>query len=496
MDNLRFAGELLAADTDTRTVDYLLLPYGEAGRTSAGTVTVAAGAVTVPNPGDVVLNVEHDRTRPVGRAVTFTDTPAGIRAAFRIAATRAGDDLLAELAEGLRRGVSVELDDVRIRGGRLLAGRLVEAGAVRAPAFPSALAAADTPDPDPELEQLEDEDPADDDTADQPAGDTDPAAPPAGDEHEDEDDMPETTTTAAAPAGLPAARRNDKPATFDEFVTRLTAASEAAQLGDGTLLAALTDTGKPTITHMPDQWVGQLWQGVAQRRVIPLLQTAPLRGLKVAGWRWVAAPAVASWAGDKVAVPSPAATTEAVEVNAARLAGAHDIPREHRDFDTGFIDAYYRAMAASYATLSDNAAAADLLAGATHIGAQAAPLPAIVAGALAVGAYATPAYALLASDMFATLAGIKASDAPAFLDLSLTFDGNGTGGIRVVSVPSFAAGTVVVGAREAATVYELPGSPIRAEAIDMVKGGIDAGVFGYYASVINDARALTVNLAP
>ena len=40
------------------------------------------------------------------------------------------------------------------------------------------------------------------------------------------------------------------------------------------------------------------------------------------------------------------------------------------------------------------------------------------------------------------------------------------------------------------TFYELPGSPIRVEAIDMTKGGIDPGVFGYYATMVNQPLAI------
>jgi hypothetical protein len=494
MTRLTAFGTLTASDDTSRTLTYRLLPFGEPGRTSRGIVTASAASVTIPpDVSGIVLNIEHEPTAPVGRAVSVLADASGLVATFRIAATRAGDDLLVEAREGLRPGVSVELDDVVIRGGALVASSLVGAGAVVAPAYPSALLVASDTEPDDTDPEPDDDTDDTDDPAPDPAPTDDPATEP--DETEEIPPMSDTMTAAAAPAGLPA-RTNDRPTDYRDFIGRMTAANAAAALGDSSLLAALTDVGKTTVTHMPDQWVGQLWQGAPSRRVIPLLGHKELSGLKVTGWRWKIAPAVAEWAGDKAAVPSPAATTEAVEVDAKRLAGAHDIPREHRDFQTGFIEAYYEAMTASYGVLSDDYVAATLLAGATKIGAQADPLAAILAGALEVGKIGVPTFALLASDKFATLAGTKQSDAPAFLDLSLSFSGDGGGsGLRVVSVPTLAAGTVMVGDGRAATVHELPGVPIRAEALDMVKGGVDAGVFGYCAVNIHDPRALNVNTA-
>jgi hypothetical protein len=67
-----------------------------------------------------------------------------------------------------------------------------------------------------------------------------------------------------------------------------------------------------------------------------------------------------------------------------------------------------------------------------------------------------------------------------------------TAGFQIIPSSVLDAGTVLVGSREAATSYELPGSPIRVEALDMVKGGIDVGLFGYHAVVLHDAGALAL----
>src|SRR5690606_33044775 len=104
-----------------------------------GRVTASAGSLTLPeSPSDLVANMEHDRTRPVARGVALDETDDGLTATLRVARTTAGDDLLVEAREGLRTGISVEIDDPVIKGGALVGGTLTGAGFVTEPAFPSA----------------------------------------------------------------------------------------------------------------------------------------------------------------------------------------------------------------------------------------------------------------------------------------------------------------------------------------------------------------------
>lgn len=141
---------LLEASERDRTLRYLLLPWGERGRTSIGEVVASPGSVELPDdPASVKLNLEHDRRRPVGRALQLWEEAAGVLAVFTVARTSVGDDVLEEAAAGLRTGVSVEVDEPVVRRGRLLSGLLTAAAAVVEPAFPSArLAASDCGDLD------------------------------------------------------------------------------------------------------------------------------------------------------------------------------------------------------------------------------------------------------------------------------------------------------------------------------------------------------------
>lgn len=504
MTTLEVRGTLTAADTPARRLHYRLLPYGQPGSTSAGRVTAARGVVDLPDPGSVFLNIEHDRTRRVAVCTELVDTADALLASFTVARTPAGDELLAEAAEGMRTGVSVELSDVRIRGGALLAGRLTGAGAVTVPAFDDArlleLVASDTPDEDTPT------DPGVDPDVETPTDpDVDPGVVPATVE---EPPMTDTTATAAeqlaAPAGLTASAGPIRTAPRVESFSDLVAGLHAAGQGEATreLLAALSDVATPSVTSMPPQWVGELWSGnTYARRVVPLLTSGTLTSLVVNGWRWNPAPEVDTWTGDKTAVPSNAADTEAATANATRLAGAHDLPIEHVHFDTGVVESYYRAMSNSYARKSDAYAAAQTLAGATVNATVVHDLvSAVLIGAIKVAEVGTPTFALCNPGDLVAVSGTKAADAPAFFDVAISFTGEGTtDSVRLVAHPGITAGKVVVGDRAAASFYELPGSPIRVQAVDLVKGGADAGVFGYAAELVHDKAALqvlTITAAP
>jgi HK97 family phage prohead protease len=105
---LTYSAPVTFADGPRRLIGGRVVTYDETGSTSIGPARFAAGSITVPDDaGTVRLVREHDETTPVGRAVAFTIDDDGIDGEFRIAATRAGDDALAEAAEGLRDGLSV-----------------------------------------------------------------------------------------------------------------------------------------------------------------------------------------------------------------------------------------------------------------------------------------------------------------------------------------------------------------------------------------------------
>jgi len=107
---LNFEGQVLAASVETRTIKGLVVPFAKVGNTSAGPVRFEFGAFGDIDPSQIILNAEHDRTRPLGRGVaeSLEVSPAGISMAFKIAPTNAGNDALVEASEGLRPAFSIE----------------------------------------------------------------------------------------------------------------------------------------------------------------------------------------------------------------------------------------------------------------------------------------------------------------------------------------------------------------------------------------------------
>lgn len=506
------AGDLLASRA-ARKITGLLLPFGETGRTNLGRVKVAPGAVALPaDPSVVTLNLDHQRNQPVGRATDLMATDQGIVGTFTVAKTPEGDDLLAEVAAGRRTKLSAEVTGLVIRAGQIVSGRLYGAAAVAAGAFPSAsLLASDVG------EGYEDKVTTDETTViETPDGTTtitehieseyeyEPAdADPAEDDEEETDDMPAATAPADLAARRPA-RTNPRAPKIATPGDLFAAVAQAHRTRDTDLMAALSDitsaSHTPSVT--PPQFVGELWEGLGyERQYIPLFNHADLTSWYVNGWRWLVKPEVGAYAGNKGDVPSNKPTTEAVQIEAERIAGAHDIDRKFKDFgDTGFIESYYRAMTESYAEVSDVTVLDQVLAElvASPVGSIPAGVPAglvgIVRGYLKVlrATRRRPTFALVSDVLFEQILYTPATDVTPYLEQLLGTPGGFEDGFIRPTV-DLAADQVLVGVKDAVTVHELGGgTPIRVDALDIAKGGEDHGVFGYLAVNIHREDGLAL----
>lgn len=536
MRKLTLFGRLTAASADDRTLTGRLLPFGEAGRTSAGLVTASAGAVTWPDdPSRVVLNLGHDRDRPAGRATHIAADAGGLTASFAVAQTPAGDQLLAEATAGLRSGLSVELDGYQVKDGQLTAGRITGVGAVVEPAFPSALlTAADTPD------AAQTETTADcpvcgegidltvsvltDDAANAaaptcphcgawlsvatpgaPDPEPTPEETPVADAIVTASTQPGRRLVAQAPAGNPAGTlKASRPERTAADAFRLIAAAVDQHAGDpDRLTAALADVvygvgdagGLGNVTRLP-QWLGELWSGVVyQREIIPLLTVKPLTGFKARGYRVTDRPNVAAWDGDKTTISGKAPKVVPVEVSAKRYAGGVDIDRALIDFgDWAAVETCLRYMAESAAILTDGWALADLITAAEDNLGVAGPVPegvspatgAVVDGALQIWRQIrqAPTFALVAEDDYRDMILAKEIDKLAYLTSNAGIESADLTGITIRPAADLDAGTVIVGHRSAVSVFEPAGVPIRMSAVDIAKGGYDEALFGYYASLV------------
>jgi phage head maturation protease len=134
--------QITAADSNSRTITGRIVTFEETGNASIGKVLFAAGSV---EPTAVLLNLEHDRTRRIGKTldIGLSADSKGIDATFKIANTTAGNDALVEAQEGLRDGFSVEVsfdeyDTMKDGTVRILKGELTAVALTSEPAIRSA----------------------------------------------------------------------------------------------------------------------------------------------------------------------------------------------------------------------------------------------------------------------------------------------------------------------------------------------------------------------
>lgn len=493
---LTAAVDLVAASTD-RVRRGMALPYGPAGRTSAGPVRAAAGRIRWPaEVRRVKVFSDHGRTSPIGYCTAISETDAGLTVAFTLAGTPAGDLALAEVDGGVRDAISVELDDVELDdAGLITAASLTAIALVPLPAFADARIAA----------SLHTEgDPMPDQTTVVVNPPTTPTPAPT---------TPAPTTPAPAPTPDPAPA--DPPASLNASVAvrdrPLDLHAAAAHLETAwrrdpraeSINAALADIvpandadGRGILTP---QWLGELWRPYAvTRNYINSVKSAELTGMSLFGYAWKTRPVVGAYAGNKTAIPSNPVELEPVNATAYRLAGGWDVDRVFYDLGTpGFLDTILSMATEDLRNKQEQNFGAALVGGATiPAGTPATLFDALSLIAVELGKIgATPTGIAVASDLYGELLAIPASAAPWWLSTSSSSVNIGDqtatlNGFRGFVDPALPAGSVVGWDRRAATYYEARPTPIRVQAVNIPNGGIDVAVFSYQAQIINEARAI------
>jgi hypothetical protein len=315
-------------------------------------------------------------------------------------------------------------------------------------------------------------------------------------------------------AGVPSA-----PAAPEDSVAKLATLQAAQAQGDTTMMAALADitnSDLPIFQRPAGAVPQQLWAASGYtRRYVPLLTQRALTSYKFGGWEFTELPEVDDWAGDKTEIPTNEIATREIEGTAARLAGGWDVDRKYRDFgDAAFWTAFYAAQTESYARKSDAKAAAAIIAarqsvtgvapvtGYTRPAGYGTPVEqADILRAVAFGtAYledtplveAGPDYVLMNTQDWLGLLDMTNLDLPAFLALMGVAPGSFQ---RSNLVPQ---GEVVLGVKRALEWYELPGAaPIRVEALDVARGGVDSAVYGYWGTLhVRPGGIISVPLVP
>ena len=539
MTTAQIRTDTLLADLSARTLSGLLVPFGEQGNTNLGKFTVEAGALTLPrDPSVVTLNSDHDRESPIGRATMLAEEADGIHATFTFADTEEADEALLAYENGSKSALSVEAKGLVIRAGKALAGHIFGAAHVSKGAFPSAtLLASDIGEPlladyteevvstftgddgytykTTRTSEVQTEDNKTTETT-TVVTETEPSK-----EADKEDDM----ATATVPTTLTAASTVSTPRALSVHeVGSLYAARAQGRISDlefqtaldgqngNTLFAALSDikfdgTGglAPVMSPNP-QWLGQVWQATNYRQqILPLFSHGDLTALTFTGFKWGTKPAGGDWAGNKAAVPSNTITVTATPGTASRYAVGHDIAREFVDFPVdGFFESYANAVSEDYARWADAKVATAILAGATTLAGDAlTTLPGVAGGTIGSAASAIidgataiitagslPSFALVSVNLWKQMAKQPKSNILGYLNASLGLEDGALDGFTIRPSASVAAGKVLVGVKEAVTVLELPGSPIRIDALDLARGGVDKAAFGYLGVNVNDSLGL------
>jgi hypothetical protein len=507
-----------ATDTDSRTLRGIALPYGVRGYTSAGPVTIDAGAVRVPeNLRACKLFREHGRTDPIGFAIEATDSTEALRMGFQLARTPGGDQALLEAAEGLRDALSVELSNVTLEGGHVTAADLVAVAQVAVPAFSGALLTATLSDDDQakvhDLAQQivdtsapteEEEPPAEDAPADAP-----PTEGARAMSHAVEGSRPAGMVPARTTRANPDANRR---LWASHVAEAMTGARDAAQVNAA--LADITPANSTTDVFPRPQWLGELWTPQATARpLIDAIGVQDLNGMTIDGWKWETEPQVAPYAGNKAEIPTSPAKVVPAQATAQRIAGGWDLDRIYVDFSTGFVEAFQAAAVRDYRRKSQGyfvnghpaitgppavAAAEGFLADATDLGASPDLLTAIQSVVtFLTGNGANVSFLAMATDAYQDFFAVTSSEAPWWLSGQSSINLNGTSevaGTTIVVEPSLPAGTVLGGDRDAVSLYET--GPINVTAVNLPNGGIDLGLFGYWAQLVHDDDGLAKTTVP
>lgn len=497
-DSLTIYASGVQAATLSRSLVGDVVRFGVPGRTSVGLLKVRPGALRFPAElSRVKLTKEHDRDQSRGHLSSVMASDTGLGVVCRVADGPEGDAALQEAKDKTRDGFSFDVIDALIQGDELVDAEVIAIGQVGIPAYSDSritqVAASqqkegtmtNTPTTQPEPEKQPEPEPQP-----QPEPQPEPDAPAQPTPEKQPEPEGRTAVAASVPAGVPApqsapartAPRGDSP--LQTFIGLVTAALQPQRAPS--ITAALSNiTNTDFIADVGvDSWSGELWSGLQYSpQFQDLFNSGPLTSWTGKGWRWTTKPEVADYPGDKTEIPSNAVATEPTSYEAFRIAGGWDIDRKFFDFpDSGFIASFLAAVRESYAKKMDFKVRDYVVANAVTPAGVTNQTSLLRAARLAVkhvkrntdGAAAS--FILMNDDDIDTLFDITSQDVSAFLGLL---------GVRPEDFrdsPDIAAGFVYAGARQAATVRQLPGaSPLRVEAQHLTHGGIDQAFFGYGA---------------
>ena len=504
---INFDGKILAADTETRTIRGMVVPFGKVGNTSAGAVAFEFGSFADFKAENIILNREHVATNVLGRGIAGSEeiTPAGINMAFKIAPTTAGTDALIEAAEGLRPSFSIEAsaDEYTIDKGVMKVSKatLTAVAHVTNPAFKDASileVAASEDDETPETTEAAAEENTKETTMENEetvveAAEEVTAAPvvQAAAPIRTAPRSPIVNGTSYLEHSIKAAMGNDESRQYvraaDESTTTNTGLTLAPHLQE---FISTTIAGRPTI----DAISGGALPASGMSFTIPKLTTAPT-------------------VADVNEGDSPfgtAMTSDFMTVNVNKFAGASRVSWELIDRSSPeFLTELLREMATAYAKATDLAVVSALLSGgtdATAVAGTASGLQSFIAteSAAAYSGSGNFARNLVAnSTNWAAIMGYQDDNKRPLYTAAAPQNApgavNGTSivgsilGTNLYVDPHIGSGAdegMILVAPEAATWYE---SPVRQVRVDVIGSGeIEVSVYGYGAIAVKKPLGVRV----
>jgi len=362
---VNFSVNLTAADAEARTLSGRIVTFGEKGNTSIGPTIFASDSLKFNKTTKLLL--EHDRTRPIGKLLTYSIHDEGIDATFKVAGTIAGDDSLLEASEGLRDGFSVGafIEDYEVINGvmNITAARIQEVSLVTEPAIQSARVEKVAATENAETENSEVKEASDKPIEGEPVSDTTAPAP-AADEAVEAAKV-EPTIVASAPVAHTKLRSPiNSPASYLEHSVR-------AALGDDLsrqYVAAASDTTTTEVAGLvPTPQLTTIWDPKTTnvRPAISAIRTAtlPAAGMTFEIPRVKTAPTVAE-AAEKGAFSDTQVEIEYVSVAVKKFAGMQKFDVEVLDRTSpAFFTELVSLMSAAYAKATDEAALTAIQAG-------------------------------------------------------------------------------------------------------------------------------------
>jgi len=495
--------QITAADSDSRTITGRIVAFDEEANASTGKVIFAKGSI---EPADVFLNLEHDRTRRIGRSMTMSmDGDSAINATFKISATQAGNDALIEAMEGLRDGFSVEVaveDYVQEKGYmKVLKAELTGVALVSEPAVRSARVA--------EVAATEDEEDKEEYSESTPDPDVTPT--------EKDDEVEHTVTQAEAVETVEAAQSVTAAATVGGFTAKPRLDFSATKQLEMTIKATLGSEDARAYVRaaadttdnaglVPTRQLTTVINGLANatRSNIDAISRGvlPDAGMSFEIPKITQLPAV-TVESEGGTIADTDQTSEFLSVSVAKYSGQQTFSVELFDRSSPlFIDELMRNMAAQYAKVTDTAVNAALISGAsadattTTTYPTAAELLGIIARGAASVYSGTQGFArniIMNTSQWANVMTLNDSGRPIY---SAAQPSNAGGVVRPDSIRGNVAGldlyvtantaattdtdgSILIVNPESYTWYESPTYQLRADIVNT--GQINIAMYGYGA---------------